>query len=1361
MVYHFTEKKFNVFELRGLSNGFFFTENKKDEEFSYTKKVNPYFLNIKKMSELSEIPYEQWSVPYYENEWIKKSKDGGSNGIQFIRENIDFHNKISKNKRIIVAFEPEQIKLADGTNTTFDANNPDIRFETGGNVLLAPNGKPSNLTLEQYKLVRTPAFKKWFGDWENDPKNASKVVDENGEPQVVYHSSKNEFNTFKKEKISENFDYSFGFHFSNNLEDSKNYGKITKSFFLNIKNPFVFNVEDKTNGSVYIDANRYHAIHEIVNSRKTNKEFDGVIAYSFTNGYVAMYANQIKLADGTNTTFDPNNENIRFETGGTVLLASNGKPSNLTPEQYKAVRTPEFKAWFGDWENDPKNASKVVDENGEPLVVYHGSELRFTEFKNRNPNIKGYFFSNEINTSRTYGEKTYEVFLNIKSPFSLDAKGGNFQTDLDIEVAVKYPNEEEYKTTVKENSDNIVRLAMGIDKNSFWKLDGSFDGCIFYNFKDQSLSSQRNEIQNTYVAFKPNQIKLADGTNLTFDPNNDDIRFQTGGTVLLAPNGKPSNLPLEQYKLVRTPAFKKWFGDWENDPETASKVVDSNGEPRVVYHGTKKGGFSVFDENKIGENTHNADIGFFFIDTYQGAKSYSGANNKNSIQAEPISTNYTVFLNLKNPKYIFWGNGKYQNSWNAKVGDYNGIKEFIKSASEENYDGAIIEGVNDSGEEDCYYDCGNMDYIAFNSNQIKLADGTNLTFDPNNDDIRFQTGGTVLLAPNGQPSNLTTEQYKLVRTPAFKKWFGDWENDRENASNVVDENGEPLVVYHGTKNNFNKFSLEYTATNSGNLGFLGRGFYFATNQKDAKNYGEIVKSYFLKALKALDLRNMEYKELAFLLPNLKMKNGKAWKDAFIEIDNIKSQIKAIEIEDLKNGFFNVHYEYNGNWGMIPRRTIHQIESDKGLNVIVDRLIEEDPNNIGAIGNYFNPLTLSQEIKKEGFDSIMSDGTNIFDLGDEIVVFEPNQIKLADGTNTTFDPNNEDIRFENGGLTEIEQWKLEQAQNDQQAFNLLQNYFGFELPENADTYEYKKGGNLDKDIECHNCGWEWDKKDSEKFDMYVCHKCGFDNSGFYKRGGRTVAQTPAPSSERIYGSKRNKPSSSKDSSSAESIKFDQKTLTSIENKVEKHNAEHRDKRISLSIAKAIVRRGMGAYSKSHRPTIKGGKPNSRVAWGLARLNAFIYKVVHGVSKSGKYSQDNDLLDELGIAHEKFKTGGKISKKNKHGDCYVVAGRIALNNRLPKGENREFVGEPYVIHAQVIGQGAIEGLKYGHAWVEDDIYVYDYSNGRELKIPKVVYYKLGQVIEQQPIYFKYTFGEAKRKMAETGHFGSWDLITESGL
>lgn len=55
-----------------------------------------------------------------------------------------------------------------------------------------------------------------------------------------------------------------------------------------------------------------------------------------------------------------------------------------------------------------------------------------------------------------------------------------------------------------------------------------------------------------------------------------------------APNGKPTNLTERQWLTVRTQAFKDWFGDWENDPEHASKVVDENEEPKVVYHGTAR-----------------------------------------------------------------------------------------------------------------------------------------------------------------------------------------------------------------------------------------------------------------------------------------------------------------------------------------------------------------------------------------------------------------------------------------------------------------------------------------------------------------------------------------------------------------------------------------------------------------------------------------------------------------------------------------------------------------------------------------------------------------------------------------------------
>jgi hypothetical protein len=51
--------------------------------------------------------------------------------------------------------------------------------------------------------------------------------------------------------------------------------------------------------------------------------------------------------------------------------------------------------------------------------------------------------------------------------------------------------------------------------------------------------------------------------------------------------------------------------------------------------------------------------------------------------------------------------------------------------------------------------------------------------------------------------------------------------------------------------------------------------------------------------------------------------------------------------------------------------------------------------------------------------------------------------------------------------------------------------------------------------------------------------------------------------------------------------------------------------------------MGAFSKSFRPTISGGAPNSRVAWGIARLNAFL-KLKEGSYDKKSYTQDNDLL-----------------------------------------------------------------------------------------------------------------------------------------
>lgn len=270
--------------------------------------------------------------------------------------------------------------------------------------------------------------------------------------------------------------------------------------------------------------------------------------------------------------------------------------------------------------------------------------------------------------------------------------------------------------------------------------------------------------------------------------------------------------------------------------------------------------------------------------------------------------------------------------------------------------------------------------------------------------------------------------------------------------------------------------------------------------------------------------------------------------------------------------------------------------------------------------------------------------------------------------------------------------------------------------------------------------------------------------YYKFGGKTISQTPAPKKDRIKGSETNSKNSSENSLSAKEITFSTQTINSIKSILSDHN-KNSTKSVDLNTAKAVVRRGMGAYSSSYRPTISGGKPNSRVAWGLARLKAFLFKVENETSKSGKYSQDNDLIEDLGYDYEKFAKGNRISKELQGGDCYFVAGNIALKRSFPKISAKypisEFTGTPYVIHAEVSGQGQLSGFRYGHAWVEDDLYVYDLSNGREIVFPKQLYYAMGNVTTVSPQYYKYTFDEAVKKMVDSGHYGYWDLKTTSGL
>lgn len=202
-----------------------------------------------------------------------------------------------------------------------------------GTFMKAPNGANTNLTEDQWLSVRTEAFKNWFGDWEKDPQNASKVVDENGEPRVVYHGTYGDFTVFDKAMIGSATDYGLwgrGFYFTN-MENTP-YGNKKLALFLNFRNPFIFNdyksaeeIGDYLNiwdGNFHED-DRFGIFRpyargaaQIAGSAQ-ERGHDGLIAVlgKWTE-YIAFEPNQIKSATDNRGTFDPKNPDITFSVIG-------------------------------------------------------------------------------------------------------------------------------------------------------------------------------------------------------------------------------------------------------------------------------------------------------------------------------------------------------------------------------------------------------------------------------------------------------------------------------------------------------------------------------------------------------------------------------------------------------------------------------------------------------------------------------------------------------------------------------------------------------------------------------------------------------------------------------------------------------------------------------------------------------------------------------------------------------------------------------------------------------------------------------------------------------------------------------------
>ena len=203
-------------------------------------------------------------------------------------------------------------------------------------------------------------------------------------------------------------------------------------------------------------------------------------------------------------------------------LSSTSDPSNPDIRYQRAQQeTPEFKNWFGD--------SKIVDADGKPLTVYHGtrSPEDFNTFRtNTGHNYgPGAYFTPEPRRASGYageneGARVYSTYVKVEKPYIVQSDAT--VQDLGYRLRQDPANDALMQSLVSRYGDkNNVGNA---DVGNAWLRSQGYDGII----KQRNRYTENGYVPEVVevVAFKPEQVKSATGNKGTFDPSNPDIRYQ-------------------------------------------------------------------------------------------------------------------------------------------------------------------------------------------------------------------------------------------------------------------------------------------------------------------------------------------------------------------------------------------------------------------------------------------------------------------------------------------------------------------------------------------------------------------------------------------------------------------------------------------------------------------------------------------------------------------------------------------------------------------------------------------------------------------------------------------------------------------
>lgn len=235
--------------------------------------------------------------------------------------------------------------------------------------------------------------------------------------------------------------------------------------------------------------------------------------------------------------------------------------------QYKEMgtRAPAFLAWFGDWEGDPENASKVVNrETGEPQEthgtakkVFHGRLATFDEFEKGAPSVvgSGFYFAEDHRIARQWtrsgGKETgnvVEAYLSIKKPLDFDDSladeeiarlaealdgmegglGSAFATEIEMYNERDSGSAEDFKRNRGKLVWDVLSGTLGKGRVNDFLAEVGYDGLAHLSQDEYGTPNEnyRGARQPRYgrcwIAFDNKQIKATSNTG-TFDPASANI----------------------------------------------------------------------------------------------------------------------------------------------------------------------------------------------------------------------------------------------------------------------------------------------------------------------------------------------------------------------------------------------------------------------------------------------------------------------------------------------------------------------------------------------------------------------------------------------------------------------------------------------------------------------------------------------------------------------------------------------------------------------------------------------------------------------------------------------------------------------